>query len=214
MHSIINQLSQNYPDLLPCIEEVQAAFDLLVDTFASDHSLLVCGNGGSAADADHIVGELVKGFMLKRPLPESDQTALKTNLGKEGSYLSAHLQGGLRAIALTAHTALSTAVSNDVASDLVFAQQVHVYSRKGDVLMGLTTSGCSTNVLYALRIARAKGVKTIGLTGKSGGDMSPLCDVLIKVPFEDPPRIQERHLPIYHALCLALEQHFFGNVPG
>lgn len=210
MNPTIAALGQDYPDLQAILPEVQAATDLLGDAFAAGHRLYTCGNGGSAADADHIVGELVKGFMLKRPLPATDREALITQHGEAGQLLADQLQGGLPAIALTAHTALSTAFANDVAPELVFAQQVHAYGQPGDVLLGISTSGNSANVLHALRVARTRGVHTIGLTGESGGQMPPLCDVCIRVPYTSTPRIQERHLPIYHALCIAVENRFFS----
>lgn len=211
MNSTIIQLGRDYPDLTPCLADIEAAYRLLEAAFSARGKLLVCGNGGSAADADHIVGELVKGFLLKRPVPGAYRQKLETEYAAEGRYLADHLQGGLPAIALTAHTALATAFSNDVASDLVFAQQVYAYGRPGDVLIGLSTSGRSANVLHAFRVARSLGVRTIGLTGQSGGAMMPLCDVLVRVPYDSTPRIQERHLPIYHALCIALEAAFFAS---
>ncbi|WP_221031232.1 D-sedoheptulose-7-phosphate isomerase [Actomonas aquatica] len=204
-------LGQDYPDLQAILPDVQAATDLLGDAFAAGHRLYTCGNGGSAADADHIVGELVKGFMLKRPLPPADREALVAQHGEAGQLLADQLQGGLPAVALTAHTALSTAFANDVSPELVFAQQVHAYGQPGDVLLAISTSGNSTNVLHALRVARTRGMHTLGLTGQSGGAMPPLCDVCIRVPHTSTPRIQERHLPIYHALCIALENRFFAQ---
>lgn len=211
MNPTIIQLGQDYPDLAPCLPDIEAAYQLLEAAFSARGKLLVCGNGGSAADADHIVGELVKGFLLKRPVPGCYREKLEADYVAEGRYLADHLQGGLPAIALTAHTALATAFSNDVASDLVFAQQVYAYGRPGDVLIGLSTSGRSANVLHAFRVARSLGVRTIGLTGHSGGAMIPLCDVLVRVPYDSTPRIQERHLPIYHALCIALEVRYYGR---
>lgn len=210
MNRFIEQLGLDYPDLAVILPEVEAAYQLLVTSFSTQGKLLTCGNGGSASDADHIVGELVKGFLLKRSVPESYRTKIEGDYATEGRYLADNLQGGLPAIALTAHTALATAFSNDVAPDLVFAQQVYAYGRPNDVLMGLSTSGLSGNVLHAFRVARSLGVRTIGLTGRSGGLMAPLCDVLVRVPYDETPRIQERHLPIYHSLCTAIEAHFFG----
>jgi len=214
MNPTFTSLGESYPDLLPCLPDVAAAYDLLTTCFSGRGKLLVCGNGGSAADAEHIVGELVKAFMLPRPLPAPIRARLEAGHGDAGRYLAAHLQGGLPAIALSAHTALATAFANDVAADLVFAQQVYVYGQPGDVLLALSTSGRSANVLHALRTARSRGVRTVGLTGRSGGDMIPLCDVLVRVPFDETPRIQERHLPIFHALCIAVEAHFFGGPAG
>ncbi len=212
MNTHILQLGRDYPDLQPCLPDVEKALGLISSAFSTSNRLLVCGNGGSAADADHIVGELVKGFLLKRPVPSAYKQRLETTYLDCGAYLAANLQGGLPAINLCAHTALATAFSNDVASDLVFAQQVYVYGRPGDVLVGISTSGRSTNVLHALRVARLNGIHTVGLTGKIGGDMTSITDVLIKVPYDQTPRIQERHLPIYHALCVALEDGFFGAI--
>lgn len=210
MNPNLSALGQNYPDLSPLLPEIQNALDVLGDAFAGGRRLYTCGNGGSAADADHIVGELVKGFMLPRPLPADQREALSRDHGSEARVLTEHLQGGLPAMALTAHPALSTAFANDVNPELIFAQQVHVYGNPGDVLLALSTSGNSRNILHALRVARTRGLKTIGLTGRTGGQMKPLCDVCVQVPHDSTPRIQERHLPIYHALCIALEHRFFG----
>lgn len=211
MNPHITQLGRDYPDIEVCLPDVEKALGLIGSAFYAKNRLLVCGNGGSAADADHIVGELLKGFLLKRPLSESQQQRLKIAYPDHGSYLATNLQEGLPAVNLCAHTALATAFSNDVAPDLVFAQQVHVYGRPGDILIGISTSGRSANVLHALRVARMNGIHTVGLTGKSGGEMAAVTDVLIKVPYDQTPRIQERHLPIYHALCVALEDGFFGT---
>ncbi len=205
----INRLGVDYPDLKPVLPDIAAAFELLRAGFSHHGKLLVCGNGGSAADADHIVGELMKGFLLKRRLPTKRRVAYEEAYGEEGRWLAEHLQGGLPAISLCAHAALSTAFANDVASVLVFAQQVHAFGRPGDVLLALSTSGTSANVLHALRVAKVDGLRTIGMTGRSGGAMAPLCDVLIRVPYDQTPRIQERHLPIYHALCIGIEAAFF-----
>jgi phosphoheptose isomerase len=210
MHATFQTLGQDYPDIQPILPAVQAAYELLTQAFSSGHRLYTCGNGGSAADADHIVGELVKGFMLKRPLAAEAREALTRDHAAEGTHLAQHLQGGLPAIALTAHSALNTAFANDVAPELVFAQQVHVFAQPGDVVLGISTSGNSTNIIHALQVARTQGVSTLGLTGRTGGRMAALCDVCIPVPHDSTPRIQERHLPIYHALCIALEDQFFG----
>lgn len=214
MNPAIRKLGADYPDLAPGLPEVESAYQLLVAAFSAQGKLLVCGNGGSAADSDHIVGELGKGFLLRRPVPAPFRARLEAAYPAEGQYLADRLQAGLPALALSAHTALATAFSNDVAADLGFAQQVYVYGRPGDVLLGLSTSGRSANVLHALRVARCLDVRTIGLSGRSGGAMGPLCDVLICAPASETPQIQERHLPIYHALCIALEAHFFGVMPA
>lgn len=210
MNPVFLELEFDYPDLTNCIPNVEAAYEILRDSFAAGKKLMICGNGGSAADADHIVGELVKGFLLPRQIPSEERHRLTKQYGRLGQELAAGLQGALPAISLSAHTALSTAFANDVAPDLVFAQQVYAYACPGDVLLGISTSGNSDNVLHALRIARLRGAHTLGLTGGSGGSMTALCDVTICAPSDRTPKVQERHLPIYHALCIALEAHFFG----
>jgi phosphoheptose isomerase len=210
MHAQLERLQQRYPDIEACIPSVAEAYELLRATFANGGKLLICGNGGSASDSDHIVGELMKGFELKRPIG-NDLRARLAQIGEaRGVYLADRLQGALPTISLSSHAALSTAISNDVAGDMVFAQQVLGYGRKGDSLIGISTSGNSANVLNALHIAQALELNTIGLTGQSGGAMRDLCSVTICVPYERTLEIQERHLAIYHALCLMLEQEFFG----
>ena len=208
MHPLIEQLLLEYQDLQDCASTVQAAFEVLRDAFAGGGKLLVCGNGGSAADSDHIVGELMKGFMVRRPVPERVRTALSHT--SDGIYVADHLQGALPALSLVSQTALNTAVANDVAADMIFAQQVYGYAKPGDALLAISTSGNSSNVLFALQVARALGVRTIGLTGRTGGRMKEFCDVTVCVPKDATPGIQERHLPIYHALCIMLEDEFFS----
>ena len=210
MHSELVTLQQRYPDIESCIPSVAEAYHVLRTTFSSGGKLLICGNGGSASDSDHIVGELMKGFELKRPIGANLRARL-TQIGQErGAYLADRLQGALPTISLSSHAALSTAISNDVAGDMVFAQQVLGYGQKGDALIGISTSGNSANILNALHVAQALEFNTIGLTGKSGGAMRSLCHTTICVPYERTLEIQERHLAIYHALCLMLEQDFFG----
>ena len=207
----LEQLAARYPDLAPCLDDVEAAFTLLRDCFAAGGKLLLCGSGGSASDSEHIVGELMKAFELERPLPETVRAGLTEAFGDEGAYLADRLQGALPAFSLVSQTALLTAVANDVDAGLIYAQQVYGYGRPGDALLGISTSGNSANILHALRVARALGLATVGLTGRSGGAMAELCDVCIRVPEDDTLRIQERHLPVYHALCKLLEQHFFAS---
>ena len=206
----LTKLLRRYPALTVCAQDIQAAFDALQGCFAKGGKLLVCGNGGSAADAEHIVGELMKGFLLKRSLSAEDRALFQAHSPTQGDTLANHLQYGLPAIALTGHPALATAFANDVAADMVFAQQVFVYGQPGDVLLGISTSGNSRNVLHALRVARVRGLHTLGLSGASGGQMRDLCDELIAVPASDTAEIQEYHLPAYHALCSMLEASFFG----
>ncbi len=207
--SILENLIKRYPILSSSRAEIHQAFNLLRDTYNRKGKLLICGNGGSAADAEHIVGELMKSFSKVRKLGEKVKNDLITVSPETGAYLADHLQPGLPAIALTCHSALITAFSNDVDADLIFAQQVLVYGNPGDVLLGISTSGNAKNVLYAMVTAKALGISTIGLSGKTGGQFSSVCDVVIHVNASSTPEIQELHLPVYHALCQMLEEYFF-----
>jgi D-sedoheptulose 7-phosphate isomerase len=210
MHPVLVDLIERYPDLETALVSIQSAYDLLSATYHGGGKLLICGNGGSASDSDHIVGELMKAFERKRPIVDDLSQRLQTQNPQIGAYLADHLQGALPAISLSGHAALMTAISNDVASDMIFAQQVLGYGRKGDSLIGISTSGNSANVLHALHVAKALDLHTIGLTGKSGGAMRDICDVTICVPYDRTATVQERHLPIYHALSVMLEQEFFA----
>ena len=213
-HPALRALHERYPDLEPCLNSVERAFRVLEKSFSRGGKLLVCGNGGSAADSEHIVGELMKGFESKRPVPEAVRRELARAFPEEGPRLAERLQGALPAVSLVSQGALLTALANDVAADMVYAQQVYGYGREGDVLLGISTSGNSPSVLNALRVARARGLGTLGLTGGSGGGMRALCDVAVCVPSAATREIQERHLPIYHTLCLMLERAFFGPGDG
>ncbi|HBF39880.1 MAG TPA: phosphoheptose isomerase [Firmicutes bacterium] len=208
---IFDQLFENYPKLGNCQESITQAFQLLQQSYAGGGKLLVCGNGGSAADAEHIVGELMKGFLLKRELPEADQERVRKAFPEECHYLGANLQRALPAISLVSQSALATAFINDVAPDMVFAQQVYGYGRPGDVLIGISTSGNSKNVANAVKIAKSFAIHTIGLTGEKGGLLKNLCDATITVPSGETFKIQEYHLPVYHALCAMIEREFFGK---
>lgn len=210
MYPQIAELVQRYPDLAACADDVALAFDALKATFEGGGKLLVCGNGGSAADSEHIVAELMKGFRLPRTLSAAERAQLRAAAPEHADYLADHLQGALPALALVSHSALITAFANDVAADMIFAQQVFGLGKPGDALLGISTSGNSANVLHALRVARAKRLRTIGLTGRTGGAMREWCDVTICVPASGTAAIQERHLPIYHALCTLLEDAFFA----
>lgn len=192
---------KRYPMLAGMREEIELVFCIMKDSYEKGGKLLVCGNGGSAADSDHIVGELMKGFYKQRKLPAAE----KIRFGEQGEKL----QGALPAIALSQHSALSTAFLNDVDPDMVFAQQVYGYGAEDDVFLGLSTSGNSVNVISAAKVAAAKGMKVIAMTGKDGGAMRELCDVCLVVPAQMTADIQEFHLPIYHALCAMLEDYFF-----
>ena len=210
MHEIFQKLIEKYPELDNCLPDILEGNDLLVRTFSSGRKLLVCGTGGSAADSEHIVGELMKGYLLARVVPTDVQKKLFDISPQNGSYLFQHLQGALPAISLVSQVALNTAFTNDVAADMVFAQQVYGYGQPGDCLLGLSTSGNAINVIHAFQVAKAMRMSTLGLTGRGGGKMREWCDVTIRVPWDDTPSIQERHLPIIHALCASLEEFFFG----
>ena len=203
MNRHLTELLERYPLLAGCASEIQAAFDLLRGCYEKDGVVYLCGNGGSAADAGHIAGELMKSFTMRRRIAADVAARL------DDDYLSAHLEGALRAVSLTGQTSLVTAIANDVAPDLIFAQQVYGYGRPGDVVWGLSTSGNSRNIIHALKVARAKGMRALGLTGRSGGAMAAVCDVCIRVPETETFKVQELQLPVYHALCRMLEAHFF-----
>ncbi len=203
------ELVKRYPNLAACRGDIEAAYRVLVECFSSGGKLLVCGNGGSAADAEHIVGELMKGSLSLRPLPEEFRGRLRAANSELGSTLAEKLQGAFPVINLSAGAALSTAFGNDVSPELAFAQAANGYGKPGDVLLGISTSGEALNVSAAFSVARAIGMKTIGLTGKTGGRLAPLCDILIKVPATRTFEVQELHLPVYHCLCMMVEGHFF-----
>ena len=207
--TILDEAIATHPRLHGCRGDIESAAKTMCASYRKGGKLLVCGNGGSAADAEHIVGELMKGFRLKRPLPPELRARFADAHPSLGPMLADSLQGALPAIALTGHASLSTAFANDVDPLLVFAQQVYGYGRTGDVLLGLTTSGNSKNVLLAVVAARALGLTTIGLTGAGGGELARLCDLTIKVPETETARVQELHLPVYHALCTILEAELF-----
>jgi len=209
MNRFLDDLIERYPDLAVCKEDIVSAFELMCRCYRGNGKVLICGNGGSASDSEHIVGELMKGFRSRRTLPSSFKDKISDLFPDEGEYISSHLQGALPAIALTSNSTLNTAFANDVAADMIFAQQVYGYGNKGDILIGLSTSGNSANVLKALQVARVKGLINIGLTGLSGGKMKDLCDLLIRVPRTSTHEIQELHLPVYHVVCMMLENEFF-----
>src|SRR5215216_1116069 len=206
----IQQLISTYPELTACFSDIRAAYQVLCASYRGGGKVLTCGNGGSAADAEHIVGELMKGFLSKRPLSGDVHAKLLAASAQDGDYLASHLQGALPAISLVSQSSLLSAIANDTAADMIFAQQVYAYGREDDTLIGLSTSGNARNVMNAMQVARAFGLHTIALTGPTGGALKSLCDVCICVPAESTPSIQERHLPVYHALCAMLEQEFFA----
>ncbi len=206
----LETLTARHPALAGAKVDIAAAFEILAASFAAGGQLLIAGNGGSAADAEHIVGELMKSFVLPRTMDSDFRLAAESADPDLGPVLADGLQAALPAIALNAHTALGTAWLNDCAPELVYAQQVAGFGRPGDVLLGITTSGNSADILYAAVAARARGMKVIGLTGESGGRLAAQADVCVRVPERETFKVQELHLPVYHCLCLMLEAEFFG----
>ena len=206
----LNTLIDRYPKLIVCKEDIWRAYQILEAAYASGRKLLVSGNGGSASDSEHIVGELMKEFRLKRKVYGQQAAALKEIDADLGQTLADNLQGALPAISLTGHSALQTAFMNDAEPELVFAQQVNGYGKPGDVYLGISTSGNSKNVLYAAVTAKSRGLKVIGLTGAKENKLMKYADVCIRVPEAEIYKIQELHLPVYHCLCLMLEERFFG----
>ena len=205
----LDKLIERYPVLESCRQDIIKAYDILFECFRGDGFLFTCGNGGSAADADHIVGELLKGFVLKRPLPDEDKAALEALGEPEGRELADRLQMGFRAMSLMNQTAIFTAAGNDLGGDTGPAQQLNALGRKGDVLLGISTSGNAKNVALACQVAKLRGMKIIGMTGAKGGRLATLADVCIKVPSCETYEVQELHLPVYHAICIAAEEEFF-----
>jgi len=195
----IEDLYTRYPVLESCRKDIDSALQALIACYDRGGKLLCCGNGGSAADCDHIVGEMMKGFLLLRPVDDE----------KIPKDLRSRLQGALPAIALTTHSALSSAFANDVDPSMIYAQQVYGYAREGDIVLGLSTSGNAENVVNALTVANAVGAISIAMTGSSGGKLGEIADIVIRVPEMATYRVQELHLPIYHALCAAVEAHYF-----
>lgn len=207
----IKELVERYPVLKVCEKEIRQAGEALISSYEKGGKLLACGNGGSCADSDHICGELLKSFVKKRS-PEKEFLAELSKIDSDtGAYLSDKLQGSLPAISLCNQGALMTASLNDVDGNVMFAQQVMGFGKKEDVFLGISTSGNSKDVVYAAVVAKAKGLKTIGLLGKDGGKLKNLCDISIVVPEKETFKIQELHLPVYHALCLMVEEHFWAN---
>jgi len=205
----LQQLIERYPSLESVRNDISSAFDIISNSYANGGKLLIAGNGGSASDAEHIVGELMKSFAKKRCLPEpfiADICNVDSEIAK---YIIPRLQPGLPAIALSGHASLNTACINDIDGNITFAQQVYGYGKEEDVLLGISTSGNSKNVLYAAAVAKAKKLKIIALTGATGGNLKQFADVCICVPETETWKIQELHLPVYHLLCMMLEEHFF-----
>ncbi len=206
----IDELVNRYPKLESIKDEIARAYELIRDTYENGGKLLVAGNGGSASDSEHIVGELMKRFDMPRPVSAKFREKLIQIGADRGMELADKLEGSLPAIALTTHEALTTAYSNDVDGKLAVAQQLSGYGSSGDAFIGISTSGNSENILNAVVTAKALGLKTIGLTGKNGGTLADMADLSVIVPEQETYRIQELHLPIYHCWCRMLEAHFWS----
>lgn len=205
----IAELIERYPCLSVCEKDIRAAADKIIASYKKGGKLMVAGNGGSAADSDHITGELLKSFVKKRTPEASFIEKLKKIDADTGAYLADKLQGSLPAIALTNNSALMTASLNDVDGNVMFAQQLNGFGQKGDVFLGISTSGNSADIVYATVVAKAKGLVTVALTGRDGGKLKNLADISIVVPQKETFKIQELHLPVYHALCLTIEEYFW-----
>ena len=207
----VDLLIERYPVLKECEQSIIEAYLVMEECYVNDGKLLIAGNGGSAADSEHIAGELMKRFKNPRPVTPEFAEKLKFIDPVRGENLAHNLERGLMAIPLVAHEALSTAYINDVDGLGVFAQQLFGFGRPRDVFLGISTSGNSKNVMSATVVARALGMKVIGLTGAKGGELATVADVCVKVPETETYMIQELHLPVYHCLCLMLEDRFFGR---
>ena len=205
----LQQLTERYPQLTYVKEEIMNAFNIISESYKKGGKLLIAGNGGSAADAEHIAGELMKTFAKTRKMPDSFLDKIKTIDQETAQYLIPRLQPGLPAIALSGHASLNTACINDIDGNITFAQQVYGYGKEDDVFLGISTSGNSKNILYAATVAKAKKIKVIALTGATGGKLKNFADVSICVPETETWKIQELHLPVYHILCMMLEDFFF-----
>ncbi len=209
--NLLDELITRYPALSPCAGAIRSASDAIIAAYERGGKLLICGNGGSAADAEHIVGELMKGYLSARRLPADLAARLVATSPEIGPALASKLQGSLPAVNLAAGISLPTAFANDVSAELSFAQAALGHGRKGDVLLGISTSGNAMNVRAALCVAKAVGITAVGLTGKGGGKMAPLCDILVAVPATRTFEVQELHLPVYHCICAMVEERFFPS---
>lgn len=207
---MFNELLQRYPALIICKDDIKNAADMMIQCYQAGGKLLLCGNGGSSADCDHIVGELMKGFLKQRPLSDSKKAEMKNNCESVDDKVLNKLQGALPAISLPSVTALNSAFCNDVDPELVYAQSLMALTQKDDILVAISISGNSKNVVNAAKVAKSLGIKVISLTGGSGGALREISDICICVPESETFKIQELHLPVYHYLCAEIEAHFFG----
>jgi len=207
---ILETLIERYPALAPCRDDIAKATDLMIRNYGRGGCAFVAGNGGSAADSEHLVGELMKSFMLDRSLNEATKSRLSSEYGERGEKIAAQIRDGLPAISLPSLISASTAIINDMDADLLFAQMMNALSKENDTFIGISTSGNSKNVINAMMVAKAKGVSVIGLTGKNACQMDSVCDVVVHVPETETYKIQELHLPVYHAVCAMLEYEYWG----
>jgi len=208
-NDILNELTARYPALNSCKTDIVNACSSIADCYTNHGRLLVCGNGGSSADSDHMVAELMKSFEKKRPVDKNLKDGLKSVSRERGAFIADTLQNALPAISLNAQNALISAIANDMDASLVFAQQVVGYGRPGDLLIAISTSGNAQNVIDAAITAKAGGLTVVGLTGQHGGFLKPYCHIAICVPATSTPEVQEYHLPVYHAICKIIESKFF-----
>ena len=207
---MMNELLTRYPTLTACADEIAAARDALIACYEAGGKVLLCGNGGSASDSDHIVGELMKGFLKKRPLSEERKAQMKAASPALTDETLSKLQVGLPAVSLPSIAGLNSAFCNDVDPELIYAQSVLGLAKAGDILIALSTSGNAKNVAHAVAVAKALGVTVIGMTGEAGGTLGREADIAIRVPERETFKVQELHLPVYHYLCAAVEAHFFS----
>jgi D-sedoheptulose 7-phosphate isomerase len=208
---IFDDLFIRYASLEPITEPIRASFDALKKCYTSGGKVLACGNGGSASDSEHLVGELMNKFVRKRPVSPEFRQRLQSLGIESAEYLADHLETPLPAVSLVSQTALITAIANDISAEMIFAQQVFGYAKPGDILFAFSTSGNSPNIVNAVNVARACAMVTIGFTGEHGGKLKDICDIMIKVPAQKTYITQEYHFPIYHCLCMMIEEEIFGS---
>lgn len=209
---ILNEFKEKYPMMTYLEKDIRRLIDELVYRIKLGGKILVCGNGGSASDSEHIVGELLKEFYIERPVDEGFKGRLKEYVyEKDFEYIIGCLQGAIPAVSLVSQTGFLTAYGNDVGFDMAYAQQVYAYGNKNDILIGLSTSGNATNLCYAAKVAKAKDILVVSLTGETGGELGKLSDILLNVPAQETYMVQEYHLPLYHFICRALEYEIFGG---
>lgn len=206
----MNDVFERYEGLASCCESMEKGVQMMCDTYKNGGKILVCGNGGSCADSEHIVGELMKSFVLPRKIPRKDKEKLQALLGDEAEVFNENLQRGIPAFSLCSQTGVMTAYNNDVNSDMVYAQLLYASARENDLLIGISTSGNSKNVVNAVKVAKAMGIKSLCLTGANKCIIDDFADCVIKVPETETYKIQELHLPVYHYLCLETEKNLFG----